>query len=321
MFWILLALIVILSVLLLIGAVFFQFTFTREGFRIPGKPHLEEGEYDLRSWKRYMDVHMKDHDWYLSLPKEPVTVSSQDGLKLYGEYAASENPKRIIICVHGYRGEPAHDFASVSRFLLAEHSDLLFIDQRASNHSEGRYVTFGAKEKTDIKVWVDYVQTRNPEKLPVYLYGISMGCATVLCASDQGIEQNVNGIIADCGYSSIRSILETQAKNSFHMPPYPVLTALELFAILRAGFRFSDGDAEAAMKKNRIPVVFLHGTEDHFVRPENTLRSYEACEAEKDLVMIEDAVHASSYNTDPDRYQAALKAFFSKQDGSKGEHA
>ncbi len=309
----------ILAVLLILAGVFFQFTFTRRGMRIPGKPYLKEGEYDLRSWKKFEQRHMEDFQWLTAQPMDEVTIVSDDGLKLCGHYFRADSSRRIILCVHGYRGLCFHDFASAGRFLHAQNCDLLLIDQRASGKSEGEFITFGAKEKTDIRAWCDYLADHNPQDLPVYLYGLSMGCTTVLCALDQGVDTVINGVIADCGFSSIRAILAHQSSHSFHIPPYPALKLLGLFCILRAGFRFDEGDAEKTLRSCTVPILFIHGAQDHFVPPDNTIRNYEACASKKELVLVEGAIHGSSYNTNEALYQSKLLSFFEQNDGNHSQ--
>ena len=307
-------LILIVLVLAVIAEVFFQFVFSRQGIRIPGKPYLKEGEYDLRSWKQFEQRHLEDVEWLSSQPMEEITVVSDDSLNLCGHYFKAEETKRIVLCVHGYRGNGMHDFASVSRFLHEQNCDLLLIDQRASGKSEGTYITFGAKEKQDIRKWCEYLSDHNPKELPIYLYGISLGCASVLCALDTGVDTIVNGVIADCGFASIRSILADRAWKTFHAPAFPVLNLMELYCILRAGFRFEEGNAEKVLRSAAVPVLFIHGSEDHFVPVENTIRNYEACASEKELVLVNGGVHASSYNTDETLYQSKLLSFFEQND-------
>ena len=309
-------LILIVLALAVIAEVFFQFTFTKQGMRIPGKPYLKEGEYDLRSWKAFEQRHTEDVQWLSSQPKKEVTIVSDDGLKLYGQYFKAEKPDRIVLCVHGYRGSAFHDFASVSRFLHEQNCDLLLIDQRASGKSEGAFITFGAKEKTDIRNWCEYLSANNSKGLPIYLYGISMGAASVLCALDQGVGSVINGVIADCGFSSARSILAYRARHTFHTPSFPVLNLMELYCSLRAGFRFAEADAEQTLRSTTVPVLFIHGSEDHFVPIENSIRNYEACASEKELVLINGGIHASSYNTDEALYQSKLLSFFERNDGN-----
>lgn len=305
----LIVLIVVLLVLFGIGWIFFRFTFTREGFAMPGKQRVTEEQPDLRSWKKYQIRHEDDYAWYCRQTMEEVRITSDDGLTLYGQYLSCNQPERLVICVHGYRGIPAHDFAGQGRWLHEEHCDLLFITQRGSGKSEGRYITFGAREKLDVRAWARYAAGRNPD-LPVYLYGISMGCTTVLLSSVTGLPDQVKGIIADCGFSSARNILAAQCRQAFHLPPVPMLWFLEFYCILIGKFRFSEADACGILSGNRIPVLFFHGEEDHFVYPENSRKNYAACGAPKELFLIEHAVHASAYYENTALYQERVRRLF-----------
>ena len=63
------------------------------------------------------------------------------------------------------------------------------------------------------------------------------------------------------------------------------------------------------MKNCRIPVLLIHGLSDDFVPCEMSKRAFEACGTEKQLILVEDAGHGTSYLTDPERCQTALKTF------------
>ena len=306
--------IVMLAVLFLVvmfiaGWIFFRYTMTREGMSMPGKPRITEDNPDLRAWDKYRPVHDADVKWFESQTMEDVRIMSDDGLKLYGQYLRCDHPERLVICVHGYRGSALHDFASQGRWLHSAGCDVLFITQRASGNSEGAYMTFGAKEKWDVRAWARYAAAEHPD-LPLFLYGISMGCTTVLLSSVTGLPDTVKGIIADCGFTSVRSILSAQCWQAFHLPPEPLIEFLQFYCILLAKFRFSDADAKRVLPENTIPTLFIHGEEDHFVWPQNSKENYLECGGPKELLMIEKAVHASSFCENPGLYQAFVQKLF-----------
>ena len=300
---------ILLAVLFGTGWVFFRFTFSREGFAMPGKPRVTDENPDLRSWNKYRDRHDADVKWFEEQQMEEVRIRSDDGLMLYGQYLPCEKPERLVICVHGFRGGPKHDFSDQGRWLHSEHCAILFITQRGSGKSEGKYITFGAKEKYDVRAWAEYAAKAYPG-LPTYLYGISMGCSSVLLSSVTGLPEAVQGIIADCGFTSVRSILSAQCRQAFHLPPVPLLEFLHFFCIVLAKFRFSDADARRVLPENRIPVLFIHGENDHFVWPQNSRENYAACGAPKELLMIPGGVHASSYCENPSLYQEYVRKLF-----------
>ena len=67
--------------------------------------------------------------------------------------------------------------------LYREKATLLLVDQRACGKSEGKYITFGAKEKYDILLWIKFINERYYGKKTIYIHGTSMGAATTLMVS------------------------------------------------------------------------------------------------------------------------------------------
>ena len=98
--------------------------------------------------------------------------------------------------------------------------------------------------------WAIYVSERNKEKLPIYLYGQSMGAAAVLMASGHTLPAEVKGLIADCGFQSMEGQMRDMAANWFHLHHIPLLLIeLDWFCSLLAGFHMKDADTAEAMKK------------------------------------------------------------------------
>ena len=60
----------------------------------------------------------------------------------------------------------------------------------------------------------------------------------------------------------------------------------------------------------KIPVLFIHGSEDLMVPPSDMERLLEACGSEKkDSLLIEGAGHAQSAEKDPESYYGAVFSF------------
>ena len=137
-----------------------------------------------------------------------------------------------------------------------------------------------------------------------------MGCATVLMAYGLGYPENVKGIIADCGYTSPDAIFRHIIKHSFHIPCFPVLNLSNLISKLLARFEFKDASTTDALKQSaphEIPILFIHGKDDHFVPADMTLQNHDAFPGKKKLLLIEGASHAASYYTDTAAYEAAVR--------------
>lgn len=242
-------------------------------------------------------------------------IRSIDGLLLHAYYLPAEHAQRFVLLSHGYKGSGFGDFAYTARFLHENHCNLLFIDQRCCGQSEGEFITFGAKEQYDVQRWADYISNRNNENLPIYLYGESMGAAAVLMASGHKLPREVKGLIADCGFRSMRGQLQDMAANWFHVNWVELLLfRVDLFCAFLGGFRMKDADTTNAMKTNRRPILFFHGAKDTYVDPKNTRHNYSLCRAPKELVIVPEARHLCSAYEEPELYRKKLLEFFHKYD-------
>ncbi len=115
----------------------------------------------------------------VDLPCERVYITSQDGLQLAGDWHAGEPGHPVHICCHGYRGLGVRDFCGGAQTLLGRGDTVLLIHQRGQGDSQGHTMTFGIREREDVRLWAEYCAKRCPDT-PLFLHGISMGAATVL---------------------------------------------------------------------------------------------------------------------------------------------
>lgn len=253
--------------------------------------------------------------WCRSQHMQDCYIRSRDGLRLHAGYLPAENAERFVLLSHGYKGSSFGEFAYTARFLHEHHCNLLFIDQRCCGESEGEFITFGAKEQQDVQDWTWYLAKRNKEKLPIYLYGESMGATSVLMASGHTLPHEVKGLIADCGFCTMKGQIRDMAANWFHLKWVGLLLfRLDLFCRFFAGFCMKEADTTEAMKKNRHPVLFFHGMKDTYVMPENTMHHYSVCNAPRELVLVPEARHLCSAYEAPELYRNKILEFFQKYD-------
>ncbi|MBO4904741.1 MAG: alpha/beta hydrolase [Lachnospiraceae bacterium] len=250
--------------------------------------------------------------WCMAQDMEDRYITSRDGLCLHAYYLRCENAKRIVLLSHGYRGSGFGDFANTAKFLHENGCDLLFVDQRCCGLSEGKYITFGAKEQWDILDWTNMLDAEDTGNLPIYLYGESMGAAAIIMASGHKLSGRVKGLICDCGFSSMKQQLRDIAGEWFHIDFIELLLMrVDIFCRILAHFKMSDADTADALAVNKVPVLFFHGSHDTFVNVQNSVRNYERCRAQKELVIIEGARHLCSAYADEELYRKKLLEFFS----------
>lgn len=306
--------------------VLFRLALTRESLELSGPLARFNGKGGNERETDFSRAKKLDVAWCEAQPMQDVYITADDGITLHakffpasaGDGAYKGAPKRAVLCAHGYRVDGFWDFGGQIRWLHRIGCDCLIIDERGTNLSGGEYITYGALEKKDVVRWAEWLDAKEKGKLPIYLFGVSLGCSTVELASALRLPGNVKGVIADCGYSSVKDIFADQAKRVLHLPPYPLLWIEDFKCRMRAGFSFADADCAAALRQNtKLPVLFIHGTADNFVLSDNADRNYAACSAPKRLVKVKGAAHAASYLTDKELYEREGERFF--KDVESGE--
>jgi fermentation-respiration switch protein FrsA (DUF1100 family) len=211
--------------------------------------------------------------------------------------------------MHGFHSTQK-DFVCAVDFFLSLGYNVLLAAQRAHGESEGKWITFGAKERYDCRSWCHYLVNRFGDGIGIVLDGISMGAATVLMATELDLPKNVKAVMADCGYTSPWEIVCDVAKRSMHIPKYPFMPLFRLVTKLTAGFDLKEVSAVTAMEKNtKYPVQFIHGLADDFVPHEMSVRNYEACRAPKRLISIPNAGHGLSFLVDEPTCREACSTF------------
>ena len=144
----------------------------------------------------------------------------------------------------------------------------------------------------------------------IFLYGVSMGGATVMTTSGEELPDNVKCAIEDCGYSSIWNEFSHKIGDEYGLPVFPILNLSQMFCRMRYGFGFKEYSAIEQVKKIRYPILFIHGDLDDFVPYKMMQPLYEACAAEhKRSVTIQGARHAEAYRVDPELYWKEVGAW------------
>ena len=295
----LLIILIVLFVLYCVFIGFFFFVDFDRKFKIPMEKLMNpDGVQEMYRRK----------DTILSWPMQEVRITSYDGLQLYGRYFHQSDSKRLLIMCHGWKSKWYADFSTHVLWFYENQCDLLIIDERACGESEGRFVTFGIKERRDIAAWAEWA-SRN-QKLPVYLYGTSMGAASVLMSADLSSDF-ASGIVADSPFTQPYTELRDFAKRMLHIPEYPFLPSLNLLCrlILKEDLRHTD--AEEILKKSRIPVIIFHGAKDWFCSVSMSERVRDMNLPNVDTYIYDDCGHCGSYTHHEEEYKHALMDLFS----------
>ena len=247
-----------------------------------------------------------------SLPCREYTITSHDGLTLYGKYYEYAPGAPIELMIHGYRGNAERDLCGGVQRCFALGHNAFVIDQRGSGKSQGNVITFGIREHQDCLNWVDFLINTFGADIKIILTGISMGASTVLMAAGKPLPKNVIGVLADCGFTNAKEIIKIVIRK-LKLPPNLAYPFVKLGAFIYGGFRLETDSALSAMTRCTVPVIFYHGEADDFVPCYMSQQNYDACSSKKQLVTIPDAGHGLCYLVAPEIYLSTLAEFFAEE--------
>lgn len=274
-----------------------------------GKPSA----YEPLKGKLYTKYEEKSRKYIaeaLKIPYEQITLKINRHKTLCARYYFVKEGAPTAIMAHGYRSVGIKDFSGGIQEALRLENNILIIDHQGHNLSSGKTIAFGVTEKDDLMRWIDYINKRNNNP-DIYLYGISMGGATVLMASGLNLPSNVKGIVADCPYSSVKEEIKhtvDQMGIKFSLV-YPFIY---LSALIFARFDMKKGEAADYLKNCKVPVLIIHGSTDDIVPVTSSRKLKEKFPNLITYVEIEDAPHGMSYFTDHEKYVTELEKFLHK---------
>ncbi|WP_374285946.1 alpha/beta hydrolase [Lactococcus sp.] len=247
------------------------------------------------------------------LTKTKRTITT-DGIKLDAWYVpAKVATNKTVIVVHGFR----QDKSNMRQYGELFHQlgyNVLMPDNRGAGASGGKFISYGYYDKEDVIAWANLLTKEEPSS-NITLFGLSMGAATVMMASDQSnLPSSVKNIIEDCGYSGVWEEITYQAQASYNIPAFPLVYGVSLENKIRQGWYFQDAKSTDALKKDNLPILLIHGSKDTYVPTKMVYENYDAVKSgtSKELLVVKGAQHARSFETDPTLYRNTVSAFMDK---------
>lgn len=117
------------------------------------------------------------------------------------------------------------------------------------------------------------------------------------------------GVVADSAFATLQDALDNNRRMLGFMA---VVFPLErTYAQWQGGFRAEQvRPIDAVRSVSPRPVLFIHGTADPVVPPENSVRMYNAAADPKDLWLVPGAEHVKSHEASPEEYAQRVGDLF-----------
>lgn len=284
---------------LVVGAIIFKFAL--------GRKKLSKRLSKKNMQKLIVDYKI-DLCWWDKLKFETVEIKSFDNLKLVGHYYNAESKKTVIL-VHGYSAN-WKEMQQYAKFFYQKDFNILAVENRAHGESEGSCIGMGYLDRKDILSWIDFLNKTNSSR--ILLFGLSMGGSAVCFTSGESLPNNVVGIISDCAFDNVERQFKHILKK-FSFLRRVLLKHLKSYAKRLYDFDIAQADVNKAVKKTKVPILYIHGLADDYVPAENLTNLYNSTsENLRDKFFVEGAGHAMSYPVAGLEYERKLESFFKK---------
>ncbi len=232
-----------------------------------------------------------------------VSHVNTEGFTIKGRYNLSNEYRPnlgTIILIHGIRGNKTY-FQKLATKLNLNGYNTFAIDLRAHGESSGKYCTFGAKEKYDVKLAIDYLKQEFSISDFIGVWGQSLGGSVALqaMANDTRIQF---GII-ESTYASYETITHEYIKRLVGFDLSCFTSYLTKRAATIASFTLIDANTTIACKKITQPVLIAHGTKDIHIPIQYGKMNYEALSSKNKIFLaIEGADHINLWQKGGESY-------------------
>ena len=243
---------------------------------------------------------------------EEVDIPGRGDASLPAWFAPGEEDTWAVL-VHGKGGTPA-EMLRMMRSTVAAGMPSLDIGYRNDEgllpDDSGEY-RYGATEWRDLDAAVRFAERRGAEQ--VVLVGASMGGGIVASYLREVPDAPVAGVVLDSPMLDLGATVSFGAsRRDFpvwgHVPE-PLTWTAKRITTLRYGLDWGEVDYLEDTAWLDVPALVFHGTEDTTVPVDLSERLAASRPELVDLLTTSDAGHVESWNLDPERYDAALRAF------------
>lgn len=272
--------------------------------------------------------------WMRSLERNNLlnetTLLTPDSVLLHAYYIPAPHPTpNTAVVIHGHRNCA---FQMLHIAYMYQHDmkfNVLLPELRTHGKSGGTHIQMGWNDRKDIQLWLqalcketddhkaspmenglkEALMGGSQEKARIVVHGISMGAATAMTLAGDETPDNVKCFVEDCGYTSVWDEFAYVAKHNYNAPAFPFMHIANQICQWQYGWDFREASALEQLRKSIKPMLFIHGTEDHYVPTRMVHELYRAKPRNKAIWEAPGSRHAYSYHDHRQEYTHQVAAF------------
>ncbi len=235
-----------------------------------------------------------------------VTFQAEDGVRLSGWYVAPGSSAvayafstgRVIVLAHGYAGN-REMLLTEAGLLGGRGFGVLLFDFRGHGESQAAMVTFGDRERQDLRAAID-VAAAQPGVTYVGGLGFSMGAATM--AVEAAADPRLRAVVLEAAFPTMEEEFRYRARLFGPLSQWPAV-----FEMRRAGLKLEEvKPIRSVCAISPRPVLLVYGTADDLVPPGTAQAMGAAACTGTELWQVEGAGHGNYAQAAPEAYPARL---------------
>lgn len=243
----------------------------------------------------------------LSMPDgmlvEEMEIASQSGATIAGWYLPNVEASATVLLFHPVRGNRTH-MLERAKLLHGAGFAIVLIDLQAHGESSGDQITFGFRERHDVRATIDFVRITNPTH-KIGIVGWSLGGAATLLAQPDDID----AVVLESVYPTIEEAVNNRLKMRVGMLHH-LLSPILLWQLSpRLGIRPKELRPIDQIQQLNCPVLVLSGELDEHTTIDETKRLYDAASQPKQLVVFAGAKHEDLFKFAPKQYERDVVSF------------
>jgi alpha-beta hydrolase superfamily lysophospholipase len=222
---------------------------------------------------------------FYGLEYDEVYFASQDKTRLHAWHIYPHSSSAgLIFVAHGNAQNLSSHFASWV-WLIEEGYELFIFDYRGYGKSEGESDLKGSIK--DTKAALDYLQEHYEKDY--FVCGQSLGGTLLLNALAQRDNTKIKAVIIDSTFRGFSDIASDKMDQMWLTWPFQWIPYLSM-----------NGDHDAMDRVSQIkrPLLFLHGSSDKIVSPNNSWQLFDAASRPREFWLVKDADHLQALNNE-----------------------